>query len=124
MSSGNGTIITIEGCGLVEINGCYKRRRGGCNNGMSPIFMRTAVFDGEVSEFVVLRQFDRFLQMHYWSIHIMEGFVDSCNNELPVPHPFYTASIVLETSCALPPKEGWEPYHGVDPPPKIRLTTL
>ena len=102
--------ITVEGCGIAEVNGTYTRDRD-LNN--FPRYSKEGLWEGKIVMFEIYRS----CQDPIWYIAII-------HNPARGRHLF-AYFYVNRNKSSVPPSDGWEVYnhrygnHGVKPPPKI-----
>eukprot|EP00956_Cyclotella_meneghiniana_P003384 scaffold4079_cov44-Cyclotella_meneghiniana.AAC.9 len=96
--------LLVEGCGVAEVNGTYKRN--GDFHG-APRYFKEGQWEGEDVEFVIRQgDFDIWWYILIW----IEGEDDSL---------YYFPA---ESETSTPPSDGWMiSYYGVAPPPKITI---
>ena len=97
--------VTVEGCGLAEVNGTYKRDGNRCG---SPRYSKKGQWKGENVWFHILYK----ATGNFWHIVILRS-----------PRSGRIAGLYYNQDGSLvPPSDGWFVYNsGVEPPPKITL---
>ena len=104
--------VKVEGCGISEANGTYKRVEGRERND-APIFRQRGEWEGVLVDFVLLKSLN---ESSVWYLSVWKN--DFYDTSIPYKYLYNARG---SESCQMPPGNGWGVSSaGKDPAPKCQ----